>query len=252
MLDRFFPQIFLGAAQRNLFEKGLPVFTYHYIGTPPSGADPFLYVSPERFDAQLLAMRGAGYTSVSLSDFSPAVSGPSRGIVITFDDGARNVCDLGLEILARHRFQAIQFIVSDYIGQRNEWDAKHGNVEVPLMDDSQIRDWLAAGHRIGSHSATHRNLLKLNREEAREQIAGSKKKLEDRFGVPVEHFCYPHGRWNAMTRELAGEAGYLTACTTEFGVNTPDTPPYSLKRIFPLSAAEWIHKIQDRLLKKIK
>ena len=252
MLDLISSQLFLGPAQRRLFRRGLPVLTYHSVTQPPARArDPFLYVNPARFDEQLQLLRRHGFTSGSLDDF-PVVSGnPAKKVVITFDDGYVNVLENALEILVRNQFQSIQFIVAGLIGGRNEWDAKHGDVVEPLMDAAQIRDWLAAGQQIGSHSLTHRNLAKLKPAEAREQIFGGKKKLEDLFGIPIRHFCYPHGRWTPAVRDLVGEAGYATACTTHFGINTTRTPRFELNRIFALSQSELLRKAGHRLTRKL-
>jgi len=250
VLDWFSPRIFLGLSQRKLFLRGIPAFVYHNIQSPPPAArDPFLYVSPEKFEAQLAALRSAGFQSATLDEISNG--GPSQKVIITFDDGCRNVFENAMEPLARHGFRAIQFIVTDMIGRTNEWDTVHGDVAEPLMDTSQIREWLAAGHQIGSHSATHRNLTKLDEPAARAQIFDSKKRLEDEFGIAVRHFCYPHGKWNEKVRDLVAEAGYLTACTTQFGVNTAVTPCFQINRIPPLTAPELIMKAADRLRKKL-
>jgi peptidoglycan/xylan/chitin deacetylase (PgdA/CDA1 family) len=93
-----------------------------------------------------------------------------------------------------------------------------------------VRLWLAAGHQIGSHTLTHPWLTRLSGPEAREQIVSSKKALEDFFGLPIRHFCYPYGDWDATVRDLVAEAGYETACTTQAGVNTPGTDRFALKR----------------------
>ena len=239
-------------AQRKLCERGWPVFTYHKIDLPPKGAlDPFLYVTPGRFDQQLSALRRAGYNTASLADLAAAPDNRCRKAVITFDDGCQNVFDNGLSILSRHGFHAIQFIVAGLIGKRNEWAVAKGEVPDPFMDETQIRDWLAAGHEIGSHTSTHPILKRLDLPAAREEIFGSKKKIEDAFGIPVRHFCYPFGKWNEGVRDLVGEAGYMTACTVDFGVNTPATPKLELNRIVPLSAAEWLSKARHRLAQKM-
>jgi peptidoglycan/xylan/chitin deacetylase (PgdA/CDA1 family) len=251
VLDLFSSQMFLGPAQRRLFKRGIPVFTFHSIAQPPPGArDPFLYVGPARFAKQLEMLRHHGFTSASLDEIAKVSANPESKVVLTFDDGCRNVSENALETLSLHRFHAIQFIVADLIGKRNEWDAKNGDVVEPLMDAAQIREWLSAGHDIGSHSLTHPNLANLGVAEAREQIFGSKKKLEDLFGIPIRHFCYPHGSWTSQVRELVREAGYATAGTTEFGVNTSHTPRFELKRIFCLSQHELLGKARHRLRRK--
>jgi peptidoglycan/xylan/chitin deacetylase (PgdA/CDA1 family) len=116
------------------------------------------------------------------------------------------------------------------------------------MDAAQVRDWLGAGHAIGSHSLTHARLTRLTLRDAREEIFASKKKLEDDFGVAVEHFCYPYGDWTEPVRELVMEAGYRTACTTQFGVNTPATPPLTLHRITVRHPTRTLRALKRKLL----
>jgi peptidoglycan/xylan/chitin deacetylase (PgdA/CDA1 family) len=252
VLAQLSSQFFLAPAQRRLFAQGMPVFTYHSIATAPRGArDPFLYVTPERFDEQLTLLAKHGFSSGSLDDIAHSSANADKKFVITFDDGYCNVLDNALEILVHHRARSIQFIVADLIGTRNEWDVVHGDVPEPLMDAAQIRTWLQAGQEIGSHSLTHRNLAKLSTADAREQVFASKKKLEDLFGVPIRHFCYPHGKWTPAVRDLVREAGYATACTTEFGVNTSGTPSFELNRVFVLSRSEMLKKAAHRVARKI-
>ncbi len=243
--------VFLSASQRRLFRRGVPVFMFHKLASPPANTrDPFDYMRPELFEARLAAVRAAGLRSLTLDDLVPGNPAPAPGFVVTFDDGYRNVWEHGLTLLEKHRVKAIQFLVPARLGQRNEWDLPNGEVPEPLMDAAQVRDWLAAGHSIGSHTTTHRMLKKLSEAEAREEIAGSKKRLEDLFGVAIRHFCYPSGRYNAMVRGLVEEAGYHTACTVEFGINTPETPRLELRRISPLSGPELAAKVWHRLLNR--
>ena len=228
------PRVFLGRRQRRLATRGVPVFAYHKIAPPPPAtADPFLYVSPPRFDRQLAALKQAGWTSASLADTLAVSDNAARKTVLTFDDGMANVLEHALEPLARHQFRAIQFLVPAFLGRLNEWDLAKGDVPEKLMDEAQVRDWLAAGHEIGSHSMTHRNLRHLGPAEAREEIAGSKKALEDRFRVAVRHFCYPFGAWNEAARDLAGEAGYATASNPLFRRQHPPYPQARIEAHFP-------------------
>jgi len=252
MLGWFSTRTFLGPAQRRLCARGIPVFSYHRIASaPPATTDPFLYHTFGRFDEQLAALRRYGYSSASLRDVLATEGNPARKAVITFDDGCRDVLEHGLAPLVRHQFRAIQFLVSGYLGRTNEWDVAKGDVPERLMDEAQVREWLAAGHEIGSHAATHRNLRHLPLAEAREEISGSKKALEDEFGVEVQHFCYPYGSWNPAVRDLVVEAGYATASTMKFGINAIGASPFELRRIIPLSSAETLAKIRHRFGRKL-
>jgi peptidoglycan/xylan/chitin deacetylase (PgdA/CDA1 family) len=120
------------------------------------------------------------------------------------------------------------------------------------MDDKQVGAWLGAGHQIGCHSMTHRNLRHVSPADAREEIIASKKLLEDRFGVEVRHFCYPYGSWSPAVRDLVQKAGYATACTMRFGVNPPTVDRFKLRRIIPLSSGGLLVKILHRVARRLR
>ena len=214
---------------RQVFAQGNPILTYHKLGPRPGGVRlKGLYVSGKLFTRQLEELKQAGYRSGALGDCAGPLQ--EKRIGITFDDGYVNVLRYGLKPLASTGFWAIQFLVADLLGKGNEWDVAAGEAPEPMMDVEQVREWLAAGHEIGSHSLSHPWLTRIPVAEAREEITASRKRLEDVFGRPIEHFCYPYGDWNETVRDLVAEAGYRTACTTNPGVNTQSDSPFGLKR----------------------
>lgn len=207
--------------------EGLPILMYHQVRRPPlRGGHRGLCVSPGLFRAQIRELAAAGYTSASFEDLESGNF--TRRMVITFDDGFLNTLENALPVLRKHRWEATQFLVADR--QTNAWDIPPGEKSVPLMNDNQVREWLVAGQRIGSHTLTHPHLTRISRAAAREEIFASKKNLEDRFQVPVHHFCYPYGDHNQEIRDLVESAGYVSACSTQPGVNTSETDRFLLKR----------------------
>jgi peptidoglycan/xylan/chitin deacetylase (PgdA/CDA1 family) len=233
---------------RKLFTTGVPILMYHKIAPRPPGARlKGLYVAPATFARQMAELSDGGFAPCSPGD-ACGHGHVTRRFALTFDDGFRNVCHNAMGLLAQRGWHALQFLVPNYIGKVNEWDLRDGETPELLMDAQQVRDWLAAGHAIGSHSLTHARLTRLTLRDVREEIFASKKKLEDLFGVLVEHFSYPYGDWNEAVRDLVIEAGYRTACTTEFGVNTPQTPPYVLRRITVRYPTRTLRTLKERLL----
>ena len=215
---------------RELFEQGNPILTYHKVGARRMRVRlKGLYLSSKLFAAQVAELKAAGFQSGSLRECSGPLK--PRQVVLTFDDGYVNVLQHAIGALAQTQFNAIQFLPVNFLGKSNEWDVALGEAFERIMDASQVRDWLAAGHDIGSHTLTHPFLTRLPPDEAREEIFASKKKLEDLFGRSIEHFCYPYGGWNLVVRDWVMEAGYRTASTTDFGVNTPETSCFTLNRI---------------------
>jgi peptidoglycan/xylan/chitin deacetylase (PgdA/CDA1 family) len=219
-------------AFRELFRTGTPILTYHKVGPRPGRVRlKGLYLCPELFRRQMRELAAAGFTAPAYAEVVPFSRAPAARIGITFDDGFRNVFEHALAPLAEHGFRAIQFLVADLLGKTNEWEQREGEAREPLMDAAQVRDWLAAGHAIGSHTLTHPHLSQMPPAAAREEITASRKKLEDQFGVPVTHFCYPYGDWSPPVRDAVAAAGYTSACTTQFGVNDAATPGFELRRV---------------------
>ena len=154
-----------------------------------------------------------------------------RRIAVTFDDAYESLFTNGLPVLEKLGVPAITYVVASLIGGSNEWDhgtqARHEH----LMDRSQLAEWLRAGQEIGSHGLTHRDLTTLPPDEARREIVESKQRLEERFGQPIRHFCYPYGAWNDAVRAMVEEAGYATATSTISGINSATTDAFTIRRI---------------------
>src|SRR5882762_2226770 len=168
---------------REVFLTGRPVLTYHHVGNRPRGTRiKGLYVSPKLFGRQMAELDAAGFSTAAYQSVTSPGEMQKTQVFLTFDDGFRDVFENALPIMRRHEFCAIQFLVSSLLGKTNEWQEREGEISEPLMDEAQVRDWLAAGHEIGSHTLSHPWLTRLPASEAREEITASRKKLEDQFG----------------------------------------------------------------------
>jgi peptidoglycan/xylan/chitin deacetylase (PgdA/CDA1 family) len=205
---------------------------YHKLGPRPPGVRlKGLYVSSALFERQLTELCAGGFRSASLDTWNSSRAPAAREMLLTFDDGFENVLQHGLEPLQRHGFQAIQFLLPTLLGKTNEWEIRQGEAPQRLMDARQVREWLAAGHDIGAHTCTHPWLTQIPLDQAREEILASKARLEDLFGRPIRHFCYPYGDWNPAVRDAVADAGFQTACTTVPGRNRPEGDPFRLRRL---------------------
>jgi peptidoglycan/xylan/chitin deacetylase (PgdA/CDA1 family) len=220
------------APYRALFRSGLPLLCYHKVARKPAGAMlRSTFISPRLFARQMRELRAEGFRSVGPEAcLDPAIPPVAKQVVLTFDDGSLTALWAAAPVMAECGFTAINYLVADLPGGINEWDASRGEVPDRLMDDAEVREWMAAGHTIGAHTRTHPVLTAIPSDRAREEISGSKKILEDRFGVEVKHFCYPYGKVSPAVRDLVAEAGYETAVTTEPAVFHPGTDPLLIPR----------------------
>ncbi len=197
----------------------IPVLVYHQINAAPVKGSPFrsLYVSPAAFARQMRLLKWLGYTGLSMTALQPYLNGEKHGKVagITFDDGYLNNLQHALPVLARYGFSSTCYAVSSLLGKTNIWDAPIGIAQTPLMDAAEIKQWISGGQEIGSHTRSHINLLESGDALCAAQILQGRTELEAAVGVPVRHFCYPYGRYEARHRVMVGNQGFLTATTTQ-------------------------------------
>ena len=211
----------------------IPILGYHNVERPPAGIPlPRLYVTPDRFERQLWLLKRMGLRGVSLSMGLDRLAGRrnDRVVVLTFDDGYADNLLNAAPILNAYGFSATCYVVSNHIGQHNQWDAETLGVRKPLMNAEQIEAWIAAGMEIGSHTCSHPNLSKLDDETALRELDESRRTLSEKFGVKVRHFCYPFGRFAKATTELVRRAGYTSAVTTRRGLANERDDLYQLPR----------------------
>ena len=133
--------------------------------------------------------------------------------------------------------ERIQFV--DAVAQRAEASLP-GNL---MMSTPQVRQLRAAGMHIGAHTVTHPILRSLPRPAARHEIEASKQHLERLLGEPVSLFAYPNGKfgedYSPESVELAREAGFAAAVSTQWGVSTQRTDPFQLRRFTPWDRQGW-------------
>lgn len=90
----------------------------------------------------------------------------------------------------------------------------HDPLRYQFMNWSQIQDLTTRGHRIASHTMTHRVLAFLSEKEKQDELVESKKRLESQLNVPIDILVYPYGSMaeiDQATVNAVKKAGYQTA-----------------------------------------
>jgi peptidoglycan/xylan/chitin deacetylase (PgdA/CDA1 family) len=67
-------------------------------------------------------------------------------------------------------------------------------------------------------------------DQLTQEVAGSRRMLQQKFHQPVNFFCYPAGRYDDEAVQAVRAAGYLGATTTDEGLASKDEM-FTLKRI---------------------
>jgi peptidoglycan/xylan/chitin deacetylase (PgdA/CDA1 family) len=181
------------------------------------------------------SLRDWGFQGIRLSELLDGWEGvsqlPSRPVVLTFDDGFRNLMDHAAPVLVDLDFRATVFVVAGHCGGTNDWSTDpHGIPRLPLLSWSDLGNLIGAGFEVGAHSMTHPSLPRLTLKDADREIAGSKEVLEQRVGQPVNVFAYPYGLASSENRAMA-KAHYRAACGVGLGRTRPSDDRYCLRRI---------------------
>jgi peptidoglycan/xylan/chitin deacetylase (PgdA/CDA1 family) len=155
---------------------------------------------------------------------------PSRSIVITMDDGYADNPKIAYPVLEQFRVPVTIFLVSKSLGKVNDWDENSELTGRQIFSLEEARKLQSDFVAFGSHTHSHPWLGILSLEQARKEITSSKDELERQLGSPILVFSYPHGDYNDLTPKLVEEAGYLGACTTTTGLNTPANSRFTLRR----------------------
>jgi len=103
-----------------------------------------------------------------------------------------------------------------------------------LLSWSQIQQMVAGGIFFGSHTLTHPILSRMPLEDAKRELAESKRLIESHVQRQVRLFAYPNGRPDDYSLDIVNlitETGYDAALTTITGANPPSQDRYQLRRI---------------------
>jgi len=199
----------------------VPIVMYHHVSD--ADKNDVLYVSPEKFEYHMTYLNERRYNVISLDDYVKATlegkSFPRKTVVLTFDDAFDDFYENALAILKKYEFPATVFTPSDLMDERGQ------------MTFIQLKALVDNGIDIGSHTRTHVYLPQLSPHQQKNQITESKRILEEKLGISVNHFAYPVGGFSNKIKAFVKEAGYMSASTTNRGFDRSNKDIYELKRI---------------------
>jgi peptidoglycan/xylan/chitin deacetylase (PgdA/CDA1 family) len=197
----------------------VPILEYHVLGHPPEGAPyPGLYVGRTDFEHQMDWLEERGYEAVTLEQVQAAWyhhgTLPPKPVVLSFDDGYRPQFTFALPTLRKHGWAGVL-------------NLKAAGSE---LYESNVEAMIAAGWELAAHTIHHLDLTELGAEELKEEVAGSRKILQEEFNAPVNNFCYPAGQFDETVIKAVEAAGY-TGATTEISGFAEKDKPYELARL---------------------
>ena len=212
----------------------IPILMYHHLAE--SGA-PGSTISAGAFEAQIKALKDAGYTAVSFEDLRGFVyygaELPEQPVVITFDDGYKSVYDEAFPILQKYNAKATVFIIGVLHGESFYKGAKNRPI-TPHLGDAEAREMAGSGLvSIQSHSYDMHQLApyepvsprvgvqrrddesKVEYEAAfDEDYLLASEQIKQIVGIEPFVYSYPYGRFTRLSESLLKKMGVMVTLTT--------------------------------------
>lgn len=143
---------------------------------------------------------------------------------LSFDDGFRNIVQNAVPVLEALKVPAIFFVPTAVVGA--DWETARrfcldttgyaGVMEMVTWDD--LRWMIGRGFEVGSHTRTHARLAAANDAALEDEIAGSRRDIEENLGVRCKYISWPYGTRrdvSARALEVVAGVGY-SACFGAF------------------------------------
>ena len=196
----------------------VPILEYHAIQPPVPGQLAQLFVPQADFQRQMQWLKDQGYEAVTLDQVEAAwyENGklPTTPIVVSFDDGYPSQYANAFPVLQQRHWPGVL-------------NLRAQGSELP---DADVRKLLDGGWELASKATTGVDLTTVDSTTLESEVAGSRKILRQRFGEPVDNFCYPSGRYDTTVISAVHRAGYVGAQTEISGV-ADAAHPYIVDRI---------------------
>jgi peptidoglycan/xylan/chitin deacetylase (PgdA/CDA1 family) len=203
------PKNFLQHNLQKNFSK-IPILMYHEISDQNN---PWC-VSPDEFCKQMQLLKDKNYKTISLTKLKKIIDNHDnvidKLIAITFDDGCSGVYKNAYSILKNNNFTATIYVVPAWI--ENNQILFEGQFST-YMSWKNLKELSVHGFDIGSHTFSHKWLVKLENNELKKELDLGDKSIKDNLDLDVKHFCYPYGSFTEQIQKIIIER-YDTAVST--------------------------------------
>jgi peptidoglycan/xylan/chitin deacetylase (PgdA/CDA1 family) len=160
----------------------LVILLYHRIGG--DGRRPAVPV--DAFESQLVSL----VRRDRILSLDAALADRRGGVVISIDDGYRDLYENALPLLVRYHVPAVLYLTTGFVADDATLRIDRGDA----LSWSQLREAVATGLiTVGAHTHTHANLAYSPENVIEDEMRRSQSLIEDRLGVVCRHFAYPYG-----------------------------------------------------------
>jgi peptidoglycan/xylan/chitin deacetylase (PgdA/CDA1 family) len=211
------------------------VLVYHRILEGEAGTGEF--VGLHSFEWQMAYLR-KHWSPRAFGDLVHA-GGAGGGIevLVTFDDGYRDIFTRALPVIEKYEIPAIFFVATDLVFAGKSIERGPADEDSPELfpsSDDLDRAVKSPFVTIGNHTASHRFVSQLSAVELETEIAHSQEAFAEKTGVTPDVFAYPRGRRQDLSAAIVPmleKHGIKAAFTMLPGFLKQGTDRYFIPRI---------------------
>ncbi len=181
------------------------IISFHKISNTPELGGTFNTV--KQFESFIRFLKMNGYKTARIDKI--LAEPEEKEILIFFDDAYENIYNEAFPIMKECGLTGVLCPVAGYIGKKNLWD--RGLKRFRHMNENQLKEMSEAGFEIISHSMSHSDMRRLNKESLIKETTESKRTLENLLNKKIDYFIYPFGLYNENVKNAVKNAGYRAA-----------------------------------------
>jgi peptidoglycan/xylan/chitin deacetylase (PgdA/CDA1 family) len=203
-----------------LAPQRIPVLRYRRIGGP---ADHPHAVSAAAFRDHVRLIAASGRTALKMAQVSELLRRwrePPKPVFAVTIDGGDPATPAVVEHLAEHAIPATVYATAP------------GPDSPQRMSADQLRAVAAMGEMVelGALPASAPHLDSIPVEQARQQIAATKRTVELAAGRPVRTLAYPNGAYDDGVQQAVRAAGFESAVAVKDAMSHPGDDPWAIAR----------------------
>lgn len=192
-------------------QKAIPVFLYHGVIEREDGSN----IPIKNFRDQMMALKKAGYQTVTLNDFYEFIQEkkelPEKSFLLTFDDGRKDSYYPVDPILKALDYNAVMYVITRYINSQNDHF---------YLSHQELKKMLDSGRwELQAHTKDGHDMISIGpndqkghyysnkiwefgvgfessqqyKERVFKDLVDAKNDLEKEFGINVFSFAFPFG-----------------------------------------------------------
>lgn len=213
-------------------EPSVAILQYHHVSTSTPSVTS---IAPEQFKAHLDYLADNDFRVISIEQAHQRIesgeSFPAKAVVITFDDGYKNVYDNAADLLEQYDMPYAVFVNPDLMEESPS----------AYMSWQQLEDIQQRGATIVNHGQTHDHLIRRHEQETEQQwqermhydVMSAQQAIDENLGEQPKYFAYPYGEYDPDLQSLLEQWGFL-GFAQHSGPWSPYSDPTAITR-FPAS-----------------